>query len=163
MELTVDVAGRKRQLRFVVQRHRASRLHYDFRLEMHGALVSWAVPKGPTLDPHARRQAIQVEDHDLDYIAFEGVIEKGHYGAGDVIVWDTGTWQPADATDPDEALAHGELHFDLHGSKLRGRFVMVKTSRGWLLLHKDDEYAVPGWEPEEHPESVLTGRTNDQV
>lgn len=149
--------------RFVVQRHRATRLHYDFRLELHGALVSWAVPKGPTLDPDARRQAIQVEDHELSYIHFEGVIPEGHYGAGDVIVWDTGTWEPADGDDPDQAIEDGELHFDLFGEKLKGRFVLVRTSRGWLLLHKKDRFAVPGWNPEDHPESVLSGRTNDQV
>jgi bifunctional non-homologous end joining protein LigD len=154
---------RQKQLRFVVQRHRATRLHYDFRLEMHGALVSWAVPKGPTLDPSARRQAIQVEDHELDYIDFEGVIPEGQYGAGDVIVWDTGTWQPVETDDPDAALENGELHFDLHGEKLKGRFLLVKTSRGWLLAKKKDEYAVPGWAPDDHPESVLSGRTNEEV
>jgi bifunctional non-homologous end joining protein LigD len=155
--------ARKTALRFVVQRHRASRLHYDFRLEMHGVLVSWAVPKGPTLDPDVRRQAIAVEDHEVDYIDFEGVIPEGHYGAGDVIVWDTGTWQPAETDSPEQALADGSLHFDLAGTKLKGRFVLTRTSRGWLLLHKKDSFAVAGWNPEDHPESVLSGRTNDQV
>ncbi|HWB38347.1 MAG TPA: DNA polymerase ligase N-terminal domain-containing protein [Rugosimonospora sp.] len=162
------------QRRFVVQRHRARRLHYDFRLEVDGVLVSWAVPKGPTLDPAVRRAAFHVEDHPLEYIDFEGVIPAGEYGGGDVIVWDTGAWEPQEAGDPPDpgkALADGELHLDLHGEKLRGRFVLVRTGRGgrgggtddWLLLHKHDGYAVDGWDPEEHPRSVLSGRTNDEV
>jgi bifunctional non-homologous end joining protein LigD len=154
--------------RFVVQRHRARRLHYDLRLEIGGVLASWAVPKGPTLDPRARRLAVHVEDHPLDYFDFEGVIPEG-YGKGDVIVWDWGTWQPAEGEDPEQALEAGELHFDLHGQKLRGRFVLVRTKttgdgkEQWLLLHKNDDDAVRGWDPEEHPESVKTGRTNDDV
>ncbi len=157
--------------RFVVQRHRATRLHYDFRLEIDGVLVSWAVPKGPTLDPKARRQAIHVEDHPIEYFSFEGVIPKGEYGGGDVIVWDWGTWAPAKPKDADagKAVRSGELHFDLEGEKLRGRFVLVRTDRAtggkeqWLLLHKNDEVAVPGWDAEDHPHSVKTGRTNDEV
>ncbi len=155
--------------RFVVQRHRARRLHYDFRLEMGGVLVSWAVPKGPTLDPKVRRAAFRVEDHPLDYFDFEGVIPAGQYGGGDVIVWDAGTWHLHPSTDPAAALAAGELHLDLFGEKLRGRFILVRTrtdSSGkeeWLILHKHDEYAVDGWSPEDHPRSVLSGRTNDEV
>jgi len=153
--------------RFVVQRHRARRLHYDLRLEHDGVLLSWAVPKGPTLDPKARRLAVQVEDHPLSYFDFEGVIPEG-YGKGDVIVWDWGTWQPADDTDPDEALRNGDLHFDLDGQKLKGRFVLVRRDKpdgkdDWLLLHKKDDAAEPGWDPEQHPQSVKTGRTNDEV
>jgi bifunctional non-homologous end joining protein LigD len=161
-----DGAGPRR---FVVQRHRARRLHYDFRLEVDGVLVSWAVPKGPTLDPAARRAAFKVEDHPIEYLHFEGVIPAGGYGAGDVIVWDTGTWEPYETTDPARALAAGELHVDLTGEKLRGRFVLVRTGRDdagkerWLLLHKRDEHAVGGWNPEDHPRSVLSGRTNDEV
>ena len=156
------------QRRFVVQRHRARRLHYDFRLEIDGVLASWAVPKGPTLDPKVRRIAIPTEDHPLEYYDFEGVIPAGEYGGGDVIVWDNGTWEPAETGDPAKALAAGELHFDLAGQKLHGRFVLVRTgpSRGreqWLLLHKRDEFAADGWDPEEHPLSVLSGRTNDEV
>jgi bifunctional non-homologous end joining protein LigD len=154
--------------RFVVQRHRARRLHYDFRLELDGVLVSWAVPKGPTLDPRARRQAVRVEDHPLEYFSFEGVIPKGQYGGGDVVVWDWGTWQPAKTDDPSAALAAGELHLDLDGQKLKGRFVLVRQGEAgekesWLLLHKRDEFAVPGWDPEEHPASVRSGRTNEEV
>jgi len=158
--------------RFVVQRHRASRLHYDLRLEIGGVLVSWAVPKGPTLDPGVRRAAFRVEDHPLEYFDFEGVIPAGEYGGGDVIVWDAGTWEPqkvGDPPDPARALADGELHLDLRGDKLRGRFVLVRTRTSasskeeWLLLHKHDEFAVDGWNAEDHPRSVLSGRTNDEV
>jgi bifunctional non-homologous end joining protein LigD len=159
--------------RFVVQRHRARRLHYDLRLEMGGVLVSWAVPKGPTLDPAARHLAIHVEDHPIEYRDFEGVIPGGEYGGGDVIVWDRGTWTPDEkyAGNPLRAVERGELHFDLHGEKLAGRFALVRSSRGpersgkeqWLLLHKRDADAVVGWDPEDHPRSVKSGRTNDEV
>ncbi|MEV0134611.1 DNA polymerase ligase N-terminal domain-containing protein [Dactylosporangium sp. NPDC050688] len=155
--------------RFVVQRHRATRLHYDFRLEIDGVLVSWAVPKGPTLDPKVRRAAFHVEDHPMDYIDFEGVIPAGGYGGGDVIVWDAGTWEPYKDPDPAAAVAGGELHARLHGEKLRGTFVLIRTHRpgsgkdDWLMLHKRDEHAVDGWDPEEHPRSVLSGRTSEEV
>src|SRR6185295_19442121 len=115
--------------RFVVQRHRATRLHYDFRLEIDGVLVSWAVPKGPTLDAAARRMAVHVEDHPIEYLDFEGVIPKGEYGGGDVIVWDWGTWLPeAETPDGRRAVTDGELKFTLSGEKLRGRFTIVRTS-----------------------------------
>jgi bifunctional non-homologous end joining protein LigD len=160
--------------RFVVQRHRARRLHYDFRLEIDGVLVSWAVPKGPTLDPKARRAAFHVEDHPLEYIDFEGVIPKGEYGGGDVIVWDRGEWRAhphrgGRRHDAGRSIADGEIHVDLFGEKLRGRFVFVRTStegsgrEQWLLLHKNDEHAQTGWSAEDHPRSVLSGRTNEQV
>ena len=158
--------------RFVVQRHRARRLHYDFRLEMDGVLASWAVPKGPTLDPSVRRAAFHVEDHPLEYYDFEGVIPAGEYGGGDVIVWDAGTWDhyyQREGRDPVDAVARGELHMELDGEKLKGKFVLVRTSvddagkESWLLLHKKDEFVSPGWDAEEHPRSVLTGRTNDEV
>ena len=152
--------------RFVVQRHRASRLHYDLRLEIDGVLASWAVPKGPTLDPDARRLAVHVEDHPLDYFDFEGVIPAGEYGGGDVIVWDWGTWTLADGDDAQAAVDAGDVHVDLRGEKLAGRFVLVHRGRGdrdWLLLHKHDDDAVAGWDPEDHPRSVKSGRTNDEV
>ncbi len=153
--------------RFVVQRHRARRLHYDFRLELDGVLVSWAVPRGPTLDPKARRLAVHVEDHPVEYADFEGVIPRGEYGGGDVIVWDRGVWCPVDA-DPAAAIEDGTLHFDLEGEKLAGRFVLVRSRRGgdkeqWFLLHKQDDHAHPGWNAEDHPRSVKSGRTNDEV
>jgi bifunctional non-homologous end joining protein LigD len=169
--------------RFVIQRHRASRLHYDFRLEIDGVLVSWAVPKGPTLDPTVRRMAVHVEDHPIEYFDFEGVIPAKQYGAGDVIVWDWGTWEPeAPTLDPRRAVEDGELKFVLHGEKVKGRFTIVRTSgrrrkgsdpsarafeddqgEQWLLIKKRDESAVAGWDAEDHPQSVKTGRTNDDV
>jgi bifunctional non-homologous end joining protein LigD len=156
-------------LRFVVQRHRARRRHYDLRFEINGVLASWAVPNGPTLDPAAKRLAVHVEDHPIEYIDFEGVIPSGEYGGGDVIVWDTGTWEPHETEDPAAAVAAGELHADVNGHKLKGRLILVQRGRNfedadqWLLLHKNDEYAVPGWDPEGYPRSVLSGRTNDEV
>jgi bifunctional non-homologous end joining protein LigD len=154
--------------RFVVQRHRATRLHYDLRLEAAGVLLSWAVPKGPTLDPDVRRMAVHVEDHPLGYFDFEGVIPAGEYGGGDVIVWDWGTWTLSGADDPLQAVAAGDLHFDLSGEKLSGRFALVRRGpqgdrEQWLLIHKHDESAVAGWDPEQHPRSVKSGRTNDEV
>src|SRR4051812_12165710 len=159
--------------RFVVQRHRARNLHYDLRFEIDGVLVSWAVPKGPTLDPSVRRMAVHVEDHPVEYADFEGVIPKGEYGGGDVIVWDRGTWEPHGTDDPMASVADGELHAEVHGTKLHGRLVLVRTERKpddrddgkehWLLLHKHDDHAVEGWDPEDHPRSVLSGRTNAEV
>jgi bifunctional non-homologous end joining protein LigD len=163
-----DIAPGTGAARFVVQRHRASRLHYDLRFEIDGVLVSWAVPKGPTLDPRARRLAMHVEDHPIEYLHFEGVIPPGEYGGGDVIVWDTGTWEPIKTDDPREAVEAGELHAEVHGEKLRGRLVLVRRENQdggepWMLLHKRDEHAVEGWDPEDHPRSVLSGRTNEEV
>jgi bifunctional non-homologous end joining protein LigD len=160
--------------RFVVQRHRATALHYDFRLEIGGVLVSWAVPKGPTLDSGERRLAMRTEDHPIEYLTFEGVIPEAQYGAGDVIVWDWGTFEPEETDDPAAAVRAGELKFRLHGERLTGRFTIVRTDRRdaygrksereqWLLIHKRDEAAVPGWDAEDHPTSVKTGRTNDEV
>jgi bifunctional non-homologous end joining protein LigD len=154
---------------FVVQKHAARRLHYDFRLELDGVLLSWAVPRGPSLVPGEKRLAARTEDHPLEYADFEGVIPRGQYGGGDVIVWDRGTWELHAATDARKAVEAGEIHVDLFGSKLRGRFVLVRTGKAaagkeqWLVLHKRDDGAVAGWDPEEHPESVLSGRDNDEV
>jgi bifunctional non-homologous end joining protein LigD len=172
--VTAEPAGSGPQLaggsnRFVVQRHRARRRHYDLRLEVNGVLVSWAVPKGPTLDPKARQLAVHVEDHPVEYFDFEGVIPKGEYGGGDVIVWDWGTWRPSGTDNPTQAIERGELHFDLYGEKLAGRFVLVRSGEAqphgeqWLLIHKNDDHARSGWNPEEHPRSVKSGRTNDEV
>ncbi|MFN2484042.1 MAG: DNA ligase D [Candidatus Limnocylindria bacterium] len=163
--------------RFVVQRHRATRLHYDFRLEIDGVLMSWAVPKGPSLNPADKRMAVHVEDHPVEYFDFEGVIPRGQYGAGDVIVWDWGTFEPEETDDPGKAVRDGELKFALHGEKLRGRFTLVRTGgRGsayaasgedgkeqWLLIHKRDDAAQEDWNVDALPQSVKTGRINDEV
>ena len=154
--------------RFVVQRHRARRLHYDLRLEADGVLLSWAVPKGPTLDPDVKRMAVRVDDHSLDYFDFEGVIPGSQYGDGDVIVWDWGSWSISGDADPITATAAGDLHFDLVGVKLHGHFALVRRGardgkEAWLLLHRHDDHAVAGWDPEDHPRSVKSGRTNDEL
>ena len=159
----------ERSGRFTVQRHRATALHYDFRLEIDGVLVSWAVPKGPTLDPKVRRLAMRTEDHPIEYLHFEGVIPAKEYGGGDVIVWDWGTFEPEPETpDPATALRKGEIKFILHGERLHGRYTIIRTDSDdgrerWLLLKKKDEAAVDGWDAEDHPASVKTGRTNDEV
>jgi bifunctional non-homologous end joining protein LigD len=135
------------QLSYVIQKHRATQLHYDFRLEFEGVLLSWAVPKGPSLDPSTKRLAMQVEDHPVDYGGFEGVIPEGEYGGGTVMVWDTGTWTP-ESPDIAEALKKGDLKFTLHGKKLRGSWVLVRThgygsssGKSWLLIKHRDEFA----------------------
>ena len=136
------------KLIYVIQKHRATQLHYDFRLEWAGVLLSWAVPKGPSLDPLVKRLAMQVEDHPIDYADFEGVIPADEYGGGTVMVWDTGTWKP-EVPDVDEALRTGDLKFMLHGKKLQGSWVLVRTrgfgsskSRSsWLLIKHRDQYA----------------------
>ena len=132
--------------RFVIQKHDARRLHYDFRLEMNGVLKSWAITRGPSLVPGEKRLAVHVEDHPLEYGDFEGTIPKGEYGGGTVIVWDRGTWTPAN--DPAKGYAKGHLEFELHGEKLRGRWHLVKMrekpggkGENWLLIKDDDEFA----------------------
>ena len=134
---------------YVIQKHRATQLHYDFRLEFEGVLLSWAVPKGPSLDPSVKRLAMQVEDHPVDYGGFEGVIPEGEYGGGTVMVWDTGTWTPeAQSADIAAALKKGDLKFVLHGKKLHGSWVLVRThgygsssGKSWLLIKHRDEFA----------------------
>src|SRR4051794_5998014 len=121
-----ELARAGKALSFVNQKHAATRLHYDFRLELDGTLKSWAVPKGPSFDPKVRRMAVHVEDHPLSYASFEGVIPKGQYGAGTVIVWDRGTWIPVG--DPREGYREGKLKFELHGEKLRGRWTLVRIN-----------------------------------
>ena len=164
----VEKAGRG-QLRFVVQKHRASRLHYDFRLEMEGVLKSWAVPKGPSLDPADKRLAMQVEDHPVSYLDFEGIIPPGNYGAGTVMVWDMGKWEPLG--DADAMLAKGDLKFRLHGKKLNGEFALVHMkarrpgSKGneWLLIKKKDEDAEAGFDANKLDWSVISRRSMKQI
>jgi bifunctional non-homologous end joining protein LigD len=155
-----------RKLRFVIQKHRATRLHYDFRLEAGGVLASWAIPKGPSLDTHERRLAMHVEDHPFDYRTFEGVIPDGNYGAGEVIVWDEGTYALAEGTDPVAEIAAGKIKFILTGKKLHGMFslVKIKNSRDqsgepWLLIKDRDEFVDPDWKIDDHAESAKTGKT----
>src|SRR5271154_6399075 len=136
----------KKRLLYVIQKHQASRLHYDFRLELNGVLLSWAVPKGPSLDPSVKRLAAQVEDHPIEYGGFEGVIPEGEYGGGTVMLWDRGAWSP-EVPDVDAALEKGDLKFTLNGTKLRGSWVLVRTKFGdskkpqWLLIKHRDQYA----------------------
>jgi bifunctional non-homologous end joining protein LigD len=155
-----------RKLRYVIQKHRATRLHYDFRLEAGGVLASWAVPKGPSLDTHERRLAMHVEDHPFEYRTFEGIIPGGNYGAGEVIVWDEGTYTLAEGTDPVAEIAAGKIKFILDGKKLHGMFSLVKirnsrdqSGEPWLLIKDRDEYVDAAWTVDAHPESAKTGKT----
>jgi bifunctional non-homologous end joining protein LigD len=153
-EVTPEPSGKEKArkeappLIYLIQKHRATQLHYDFRLEWNGVLLSWAVPKGPSLDPATKRLAMQVEDHPVDYADFEGVIPAGEYGGGTVMVWDYGTWEP-EQDDVDAAIAKGDLKFTLHGKKLKGSWVLVRTrgfgsssgKSSWLLIKHRDQYA----------------------
>src|SRR6185295_18980434 len=154
---------------FVVQKHQASRLHWDFRLEQDGVLKTWAVPKGPSLDPGENRLAMRTEDHPLDYGGFEGTIPKGEYGGGTVMLWDRGTWEPLD--DPREGLKKGGLHFRLHGERLKGGWALIRMPpRGkekrenWLLSKERDEFADDS-DPllEKFTTSVKSGRTMEKI
>lgn len=157
-------ARRQKALAFVVQKHRASQLHYDFRLEWKGVLLSWAIPKGPSLDPSVKRMAMPTEDHPLEYAKFEGIIPEGEYGGGTVMIWDQGTWTP-EVPDVDAALKKGDLKFTLHGKKLKGSWVLVRlrprpgeSRASWLLIKHRDEYATTEDVTESQPRSVVTGR-----
>ena len=169
---TDEPAGKEkssaRKLIFVVQKHDASHLHYDFRLEMEGVLKSWAIPKGPSMRPEDKRLAMMVEDHPLQYMTFEGTIPKGNYGAGNVIVWDNGTYTPAepeDSIDENEkkllaGLKRGDLKFILNGKKLKGEFALVnmrKDEKSWLLLKKKDKYSTEE-DILDKDKSVMTGK-----
>jgi bifunctional non-homologous end joining protein LigD len=169
--------------RFVVQKHRATRLHFDFRLEMDGVLKSWAVPKGPSLDPADKRLAMQVEDHPVSYFDFEGTIPEGNYGAGTVMVWDLGTWEPLSpqpvkgkyvpGTEAEAAamLQKGDLKFRLHGQRLKGDFALIHMrarrpgSKGteWLMIKKHDEFAVEGYDIEQYDSSVVSKRSMAEI
>jgi DNA ligase D-like protein (predicted 3'-phosphoesterase) len=151
---------------FVVQQHRATTLHYDFRLEVDGVLRSWAVPKGPSMNPADKRLAVEVEDHSIAWGAFEGRIGPG-YGAGAVIVWDRGTYENLNDVPMADALEQGKASFRLDGEKLHGGFTLVRTSRGakpqWLLIKKRDDEADGEGPVGSRPESVVSGRTLDDL
>src|SRR3954454_8408042 len=176
---TPEPAGRVRKqpetvpLSFVVQKHAASRLHYDFRLELNGVLLSWAIPKGPSLDPGEKRLAVHVEDHPLDYGGFEGVIPQGQYGGGTVLLWDRGAWIP-EGPNPEEAYKKGSLKFRLDGEKLHGRWALVRMGgrnqedghENWLLIKEKDDTAVPGSGDalvEQYPDSVASGLSLEEI
>src|ERR1700689_1615532 len=153
---------------FCVQRHDATRLHYDFRLEVDGTLKSWAVPKGPSLEPLAKHLAMHVEDHPIDYGGFEGNIPKGEYGGGTGLLWDRGSYEFLGEAPALAQIERGDFKFRLHGEKLRGEFALVlMRGRGkgneWLLIKKKDPEAKPGWNIEDHARSVLTGRTQKKI
>ena len=160
-----DARDENESLIYAVQKHMATNLHYDFRLEWHGVLLSWAVPKGPSLDPAVKRLAMRTEDHPVEYSDFEGVIPSGQYGAGTVMLWDRGTWHPENA-DVDGSLQKGEIKFTLQGKKLQGAWVLVRT-RGfgknpsgpaWLLIKHRDQYASAKDVTQEEPRSVTSRR-----
>ncbi|HET6836489.1 MAG TPA: DNA polymerase ligase N-terminal domain-containing protein [Gemmatimonadales bacterium] len=176
---TEEPAGGKarssQKLAFVIQKHAARNLHYDLRLELDGVMKSWAVPKGPSLDPSVKRLAMEVEDHPIEYNTFEGTIPKGEYGGGSVMLWDRGSYTYG-GTDPEpleglrRGYAKGDFKFVLHGKRLRGSWVLVRTRRGergrsqWLLIKHRDESAMPGSDvTAEHQTSVATGRTMDEI
>jgi len=171
--------GRRRRpvkLAYVIQKHAASHLHFDLRLELDGVMKSWAVPKGPNLDPAVKRLAMQVEDHPIEYNGFEGTIPKGEYGGGTVMIWDCGTYEYGgddgadDETGLREGYQRGDFKFVLHGKRLKGSWVLVRTRLGdprrpqWLLIKHRDEFAEPGSEVvEEYQTSASTGRTMEQI
>jgi bifunctional non-homologous end joining protein LigD len=158
-----------KELLYVIQKHQASHLHYDFRLEWRGVLLSWAVPKGPSLDPSVKRLAARVEDHPVEYGGFEGSIPEGEYGGGTVMLWDRGTWTP-EVPDVDAALSKGELKFTLNGKKLKGSWVLVRTKgyggskkESWLLIKHRDRYASAEDILEQKPKSVVSNRLLPEI
>jgi bifunctional non-homologous end joining protein LigD len=174
-DVTPEPAGarapkkRGKGLSYVVQKHRATALHYDFRLEWNGVLLSWAIPKGPSLDPAVKRMASHVEDHPLEYATFEGIIPAAEYGGGTVMVWDRGTWTP-ESPDVDAALKKGDLKFTLHGEKLKGSWVLVRTKGwggsskpSWLLIKHRDDFASDEDVAEARPRSVVSNRLLTQI
>jgi bifunctional non-homologous end joining protein LigD len=177
---TAEPRGGRRKpaakLAYVIQKHAASHLHFDLRLELDGVMKSWAVPKGPSLDPAVKRLAMQVEDHPIEYNAFEGTIPKGEYGGGTVMIWDQGTYAYGGAEDVDpidglrQGYTRGDFKVVLHGKRLKGSWVLVRTRRGdpkraqWLLIKHRDEFAEPGSDVvEEYQRSAATGRTMDEI
>jgi bifunctional non-homologous end joining protein LigD len=169
-DVTAEPAGGKKpsrsktkKLSYVIQKHRATALHYDFRLEWKGVLLSWAVPKGPSLDPAVKRMAMPTEDHPIEYAKFEGIIPEGQYGGGTVMIWDSGTWTP-EVPDVDAALKKGDLKFTLDGKKLHGSWVLVRIRAReggrppWLLIKHRDEFASKEDITEKEPRSVVSKR-----
>jgi bifunctional non-homologous end joining protein LigD len=166
---------KEKKLAFVIQKHAARALHFDLRLELDGVMKSWAVPKGPSLDPSVKRLAMEVEDHPIEYNKFEGTIPKGEYGGGSVMLWDRGTYRyGGDDPDPIQGLRRGyvkgDFKFVLQGKRLKGSWVLVRTRRGdpkrpqWLLIKHRDEYAAEGTDVvAEHMTSVATGRTMEEI
>ncbi len=160
---------RRPELLYVIQKHQATNLHYDFRLEWRGVLLSWAIPKGPSLDPSVKRLAARVEDHPVEYGGFEGSIPEGEYGGGTVMLWDRGTWTP-EVPDVDAALRKGELKFTLNGKKLKGSWVLVRTKgyggskkESWLLIKHRDRYASTDDVLEKKPKSVVSNRLMAEI
>jgi bifunctional non-homologous end joining protein LigD len=160
-----------RRLRYLIQKHAATRLHYDFRLEWNGTLMSWAVPKGPSENPDDKRLAVHVEDHPVEYGGFEGTIPKGEYGGGTVMLWDTGWWVPHQ-DDVDEALRKGKLSFTLHGKRLRGKWALVRLRArsksdkdNWLLIKEKDDFVLKRGKGavERETTSVKSGRTMEEI
>lgn len=151
---------------FVIQKHAASHLHYDFRLELDGVLKSWAVPKGPCLDPQVKRLAIHVEDHPIEYGTFEGIIPKGEYGGGTVMLWDQGHWIPLD-DDPEKAYEQGHLRFELKAQKIQGRWDLIRfKEKQWFLIKYNDKFAKPFSEYDitvEKPRSVVSDQSIDEI
>ena len=163
-----EVATASAKPMFVIQKHDASHLHYDLRLEIDGVLKSWAVPKGPSLDPQVKHLAVPTEDHPMAYGGFEGTIPEGEYGGGTVMVWDTGTYRNVQATKEkplsmSEAFDKGRIEVFLEGKKLKGLFALIKTARGWLFFKMNDGFVRTGDILVEAPDSALTGRTLEQI